>query len=422
MFKSLLSVLVGALTLSTSLWGATLPSVLKANNDLAVKMFKEAVGKSPSQNVAVSPVPVTELVLALASSTKKVFNPPNETRNELLSLLSCFSSVQTDTDIDEAKEFLRLLGEYKQGLLKTNKDCLDAHQLFFAKETPLNFEFVEMMEKSAKITTLAADFTKPQSAVDTINNWAKVDGKNRFGQVVSPAQIKAGTQLADVSLSLTMGAWARPLEKPTPAKFAVKGGAPVEGNFISEIGLPDYVRTDSYQLAWKRYKDSDLCVGFVLPNPGMPVEEFISSTNFNAWKETLDNRILDLEDAGGKADPETCVNLRIPRAALTTPTLDLKDTLATLGIKLAFESKEANLPGLCKTPMALGPVLQKNILVLNESGTLAKAEVEAPAPRPAGKDNMVLNRPFIVFVMDDKTGTLLYLGLINSPFPKAKAE
>ena len=116
--------------------------------------------------------------------------------------------------------------------------------------------------------------------------------------------------------------------------------------------------------------------------------------------------------------------LALPKLTFTTPTFSLAKPLQAMGMVQAFNPGAANFTGMCaSTPdgdnLYVGDVLQKAMVAVQETGVEAAAAtavildgtaVEEPPPVP-----MVLDRPFVMAIVDVPTGALLFLGHIEDP-------
>jgi serpin B len=118
------------------------------------------------------------------------------------------------------------------------------------------------------------------------------------------------------------------------------------------------------------------------------------------------------------------VALSLPKVTFTSPTFSLAQPLQAMGMVQAFDPGAANFTGMCTaTPdgdnLYVADVLQKAMVAMQETGVEAAAatavivagtSVEGPGPVP-----MVVNRPFVMAIVDVPTGALLFLGHIEDP-------
>src|SRR5690606_15118498 len=96
----------------------------------------------------------------------------------------------------------------------------------------------------------------------------------------------------------------------------------------------------------------------------------------------------------------------------------LAETLQTLGMTEAF-SANADFSGM--TPdlnLAIGDVIHKAIIDVNEKGTeaaAATAVVIVDTSVPVADVELDLNRPFLFLIRDVETNAILFLGRLADP-------
>jgi serpin B len=132
--------------------------------------------------------------------------------------------------------------------------------------------------------------------------------------------------------------------------------------------------------------------------------------------------------SAGIAQPssQALVQLALPKFTFTSDTFSLAQALQALGMTQAFDKQTANFTGLCTTTpdgdkLYIGDVLQKAMIAVQETGVEAAAatavivegaSVAGPTPTPVP---MVVNRPFLISIVDVPTGAVLFLGQIQDP-------
>jgi serpin B len=96
----------------------------------------------------------------------------------------------------------------------------------------------------------------------------------------------------------------------------------------------------------------------------------------------------------------------------------LEDQLVALGMPSAF-SGEADLSAMSPEPLAITDVLHEVFVSVDEAGTEAAAatavvvgETAAPAIDPV---TLVVDRPYLYWIVDRPTGALLFLGRVLDP-------
>uniref|UniRef100_A0A8B9LNS2 Serpin domain-containing protein n=1 Tax=Astyanax mexicanus TaxID=7994 RepID=A0A8B9LNS2_ASTMX len=94
----------------------------------------------------------------------------------------------------------------------------------------------------------------------------------------------------------------------------------------------------------------------------------------------------------------------------------LMETLKEMGIVDAF-SETADFSGISEEKkLQASKVIHQAVLKVDEKGTEAAAVTTTRVLIPFSLPNtMNLNRPFLVFIVEDSTNTILFMGKINNP-------
>jgi serpin B len=121
------------------------------------------------------------------------------------------------------------------------------------------------------------------------------------------------------------------------------------------------------------------------------------------------------------------VQLSVPKVSFTSPSFSLASALEAMGMPIAFDPTEADFTGLCTRPpdgdnLYISDVLQKAMIAMEETGVEAAAatavivdgdaavEENPPTPIP-----MIVNRPYVLSIVDVPTGAVLFVGHIVDP-------
>ena len=123
------------------------------------------------------------------------------------------------------------------------------------------------------------------------------------------------------------------------------------------------------------------------------------------------------------AQPTTAqglVTLSLPKVTFTTPTFSLKSELEAMGMTDAFDQTLADFSGLCACSIYIAELFQKATISLDETGAEAAAATAvvfgttgAPASPPPV--TMTVDRPFLVSIVDNPTGAILFVGDVQDP-------
>lgn len=113
------------------------------------------------------------------------------------------------------------------------------------------------------------------------------------------------------------------------------------------------------------------------------------------------------------------VILSIPKIEFTSKTFSLKPGLMAMGMASAF-TKSAEFTGLCANrPLYIDQVLQKAMIEMDETGVEAAAATAVVLPKisiaPPPPRRLVIDRPYLVAIVDQVTGAVLFVGRIEDP-------
>ena len=116
------------------------------------------------------------------------------------------------------------------------------------------------------------------------------------------------------------------------------------------------------------------------------------------------------------------VKLKLPRFKLDEK-LSLADELAEMGMSDLFVNGKADLSGMDgKKKMFVSEVLHRAVVEVNEEGTEAAAVTAVVGIVPVSFSfdrpkviEFTANRPFIFFIQDKTTGSMLFLGRLVNP-------
>ena len=234
-----------------------------------------------------------------------------------------------------------------------------------------------------------------------INQWASDNTNGKIDGVVGP--LHPLTLLVLTNAIYFKGTWATQFdpEDTRPYDFDTGNGM-VSADMMSVYGRFDYADTGSEQVLRMPYDGDRLSMLVVLPRgtDGIDsLEERLSADQIKKWQEALRNKNVVVD---------------FPKFE-TESTYILNDPLMQLGVTGVFG--QGSLPGI--NPKAgVSVVKQDGYVNVNEEGTEAAAvttivvlteSVPPPPPR------FVADHPFIYFIIDDESSTILFMGKVTDP-------
>ncbi len=141
----------------------------------------------------------------------------------------------------------------------------------------------------------------------------------------------------------------------------------------------------------------------LLPDEDTQINDFLNGLS----RDLLNKYISEAQS--------TEVMLKFPRFNIEYGAKSLIEPLKNLGMVNPFIAGQADFSGMAPQ-MFISQIDHKAIIEVNEEGTVAAAATSlgmgATAVKPV---EFIVNRPFILFIIDDRTGNILFTGKILEP-------
>ncbi|MGB7588248.1 MAG: serpin family protein [Solirubrobacterales bacterium] len=279
--------------------------------------------------------------------------------------------------------------------------------LFLQQGFPIEPPFLSGLQQHFGATPETVDFTgDPSGSLEAINRWASDHTEGLIPRLLD--QLPEEMRLALANAVYLKANWLHPFERGETGSapfYNQAGKTPVQ--FMHEIERLRYGSGPDYKAVDLPYRASTLSLLVVLP----------VGKRLGSLQRHLDARGLAQIVQSLSRRP---VELSLPRFHLSTHTA-LDESLKKLGMTDAF-GESANFSRItAATPLKIGFVEHAADFTVDEEGTVAAAttavgvvETSAPAvPRNAVTFNA--NRPFLFFLRDVQTGTVLFAGRLISP-------
>ena len=356
--------------------------------DFSLSLLRQIGKTSPEENRLLSPVSI-EMALSLTANGAK-----DETLRQMEEVLG--------SNLDRLNLSMNC---YREALSSEQPKVLLANSLWMKEEkfSP-NQDFLQT----------AADYYRPDifsspfddSTVEDINHWVsdKTDG------LISNAldKISPDAVLYLINTLLFDGKWAEPYREDqiTDETFHKEDGkeVPIQLMYSEESRYLEHELATGFL---KPYEGGEYAFGALLPREGMALDKLLEQLDGNTLQEILQN---------ASTVPVTAA---VPKFSFDA-SAELKESLIALGMTDAFSPENANLSGLGTAGgnLYISRVLHKIHIAVDEAGTRAGAvtavEVEAEGAALEIK-SVILNRPFLFFILHEETGTLLFLGTFSHP-------
>ncbi len=252
------------------------------------------------------------------------------------------------------------------------------------------------------------DFSKaPEPARQTINDWVSQQTKDKIKDLFPQGTIDANTRLVLANAIYFKASWYSPFEESNTQNgvFHLLDGTQVTvPMMVSGHTASSFEKGDGFQVVGLPYMGQSTMMVVVLPDQGQ----------FNAFEASLDASKLDqiLKGLNGAE-----VNLTLPKFKIES-SFNLSDTLAGMGMSDAFNASKADFSGMDgKQDLSISQVVHKAYVSVDEKGTEAAAATGVAMTTSAMFNPPVVkvDRPFLFFIYDQKSGTILFAGREMNP-------
>jgi serpin B len=238
-----------------------------------------------------------------------------------------------------------------------------------------------------------------------INDWVAEQTAERIPDLLAPGVVGAMTRLVLTNAVYLNAPWERPFEEAATSEqeFTLLDGTTVT---VPMMGMQEevaYATGDGWQAVGLPYAGGDLSMVVLVPDAGSFVEV----------EATVDPSLISEVAAGSSM---RTVRLGLPRWEYRTQ-LGLNDALRSLGMEQAFDDR-ADFSAMSPEPLFVSEVVHEVFVSVDEEGTeaaAATAVVMAETSMPIDVVDLVVDRPFLYWIVDEPTGAVLFLGRVVDP-------
>ncbi|MBS4172855.1 serpin family protein [Bacillus sp. FJAT-49736] len=368
--------------------------IVSSQNQLGFDWLQN-IEKDKYGNAFISP---TSLFLALAM----VYNGADgETNAEIAQVLHT-EALNKD---ELSKANASLMAKLHQHTKKIELNVANSIWLDKNYHIQKNFSQVSKDYYNAKIQEINKNDPKWPSL---INDWVSGATNHKIKKIVDPSSDSDFIALL-INAIYFKGNWENEFDK----KNTVKRNFHLQDGSIKEVPLMklkeelDYMENDSFQAVSLPYVNGEMSMKIFLPKENTTLDQFEKMLTSEHWKEWN----LDFRSRPG--------TVMLPKFQLNYQVM-LNDTLKKLGMKSAFAAN-ANFSKMIQedAPIYISKVQQKTFLNVDEKGSEAAAATSVAmtkgAPSREEPFQMKVNRPFFITIVDDGTGTILFMGAISNP-------
>jgi len=272
-------------------------------------------------------------------------------------------------------------------------------------------DFLEIAKGEYQANVNQADFiTGAETARNEINQWVAQNTKDKIQDILPAGSLDELTRLVLANAIYFKGIWAKPFEKAETSSqpFVLSRTSRVNAPLMYHFDEVRYMEDSGFQAVELPYSGGELSMVILLPREVDGCGELEKGLTPALLSRSL------------KQMKKQRVEILLPRFKLES-NFDLNDTLAKMGMLDAF-SEKADFSGMDGTRLLfISGVFHKAWGEVNEEGTEAAAatavvaRTRGMAPPPPPCPLFRADHPFIFFIRDTRSGSLLFLGRLADP-------
>jgi serpin B len=274
---------------------------------------------------------------------------------------------------------------------------------------PFLGKFVENATKKYQSVVKQVNFkTAAEPVRNDINTWVAKQTRDKIQNLLPPGSIGVDTRLVLVNAIYFKGIWAKPFEKSetTAQPFHRTSSDSIEVRLMHSWHDVRYMETRDLQAVELPYQNGELAMVILLPHQIGGLKTLESQFNLALWNRCLSQL------------KEQHIEVFLPRFKLEQ-SAELSPALSKLGMKDAF-SQAADFSGIDGThELFISGVFHKAWGEINEEGTEAAAATAVPQPASAvpvkRPPTFRADHPFLFFLRDTRSGTILFIGRFSEP-------
>jgi serpin B len=253
-----------------------------------------------------------------------------------------------------------------------------------------------------------------------INGWVSERTQKRIVDLIPAGGLLPETRLVLVNALYLKAQWVHPFDRFTTSlqPFHMSATEAPTVPTMEQTTELRFAEQEGLQAVEMAYVGDDLAMTILVPTAvdGLAaLESSISAERFAQIRAAMESRQVQLAMPRFVIDPASSISLG--------------DTLAAMGMPLAFDRNAADFTGMANPPnpqdrLYIARVFHKVFVAVDEAGTEAAAAtavamaVRGMAPNPV---TVRADRPFLFVIHTVDSGAILFIGRVADPTPATRA-
>jgi serpin B len=370
--------------------------VIDSANRFAFDLFKPALAAANgTENIMISPFSISSaLSMTLNGAKVETFEAMRKTLGLEQKTLEQINST-----------YLKLMTE----MIPVDKrvDVEIANSVWVEKRLIVKQPFITELQKSYKAEARNIDVTNPD-ALNIVNGWIAEKTHDKIKNMLDYLNPDLAMYL--INAVYFNGKWRNQFDKAETKEesFYVSTSVSKTVPMMHQTENLKAVKSNNLTIAEIPYGQGNYTMVVVLPDANLTTNDVANALTPAIWQEWMSMLSGNIHK----------VDLSIPRFKYMYKRL-LNDDLKGLGMGIAFTDL-ANFNNISDQSLMISRVLHQTFIDTNEEGTeAAAATVVEVGFTSAGPSPLImkvtLDHPFLYFIRETSTGTLLFMGRVGDP-------
>ncbi|NXN73124.1 A1AT protein, partial [Himantopus himantopus] len=368
---------------------------VSSNTDFAFLFYRQATIQEPGKNIFFSPVSISAAFALLALGSRAT------SQAQVLEGLAFNLTNTQEEEIHNGFHHLLLLLNRPSSQMQLSM----GNALFMDKHLKPLKTFLKNIKKIYNGEVVSSNFQNFTEAKKEINDHIKNKTYGNINQIFK--DLDPNTLLVIVNYIYFKAYWENPFNIKGTHKdyFHVNVKTSVEVKMMTRDGFYKTYsdRKLSCEVVQIPYR-GDVAALFILPNKGKmkQLEDALTKDTISKWEKSLERRRIEVY---------------IPKLSISG-TYDLKKIFMNIGVTDVFFDR-ADLSGITgKRDVKVSKAAHKALLKIHENGTEAAAVTSTDYLPHSVPPVVKFNRPFLLFIVDQYTQSILFMGKIVNPTEK----
>lgn len=298
---------------------------------------------------------------------------------------------------------------------KTGYQLQVANGLFVNKGVEILKPFTKMATSDFNASVASIDFSAPDKATDTLNAWFSNQTEGKISSLLQKGDLDALTKLVIASAIYFHGNWVQPFDPKETRDdvFHLSENQTVTVPMMHQTAVFPYFENALAQGLWLPLRlgtRAEASPSFVILVPREydlldNLEGSFDSDAVSHWMQAAEQTLIQVQM------PKFCFSEKIQLASI----------LQQLGMKVPFTT-QANFSGINgQKDLYLSKVIHASFIGVDENGVTATAgtasSIGMKSTGPNKKEPTIVdaNRPFLFFIVDQETESILFMGKLTNP-------